>query len=150
MGERYKSLENRRRFLKLVGGSAVLIPLAGLHGCSSGEEPAKPAEKPKTAETPKPAEAPKPAPAPAAAPQPPAPGELARLSEDDAQASALGYKHDVSAIDTAKYPRYEAGQLCRNCALFQGDADAEWAGCTLFPGKAVNANGWCSAYAPKT
>jgi hypothetical protein len=152
MSERRTHKEDRRRVLKLLGGSAVLIPLASLHGCSGEKETASSmAPKADAPPAPKPAETAKPEPAPAAQTPPPAAGgDMPPLSEDDAQAVALGYKHDATETDTAKYPRYQAGQLCNNCALYQGDADAEWAGCTLFPGKAVNGLGWCSAYAPKT
>ncbi|MEF1220553.1 high-potential iron-sulfur protein [Photobacterium damselae] len=39
--------------------------------------------------------------------------------------------------------------MCANCALIQGKDGDEWRPCAIFPGKLVNANGWCSAYAPK-
>jgi hypothetical protein len=75
--------------------------------------------------------------------------DLPHLSEDDAQAAALGYKHDATQVDTSKFPKRagEAGadQFCHNCQLFQG-GDAEWGPCSIFPGKAVNNNGWCNAW----
>ena len=46
-------------------------------------------------------------------------------------------------------PRYEDGQACVNCALFQGGPGDEWANCSIFPGRQVKATGWCSVYAPK-
>ena len=46
------------------------------------------------------------------------------LSESDAQAVALSYKADASKVDKAKQPKYAAGQLCSNCALFQAPAGA--------------------------
>ena len=73
----------------------------------------------------------------------------AMVAETDPQASALGYKSDASKVDKIKYPRYAAGQVCTNCALFQGKADAAAAGCPLFAGKQVAGKGWCSAYAKK-
>ena len=57
--------------------------------------------------------------------------------------------HDASNVDASKYPRYQSGQACSNCQLFQAGGDEEWAGCSIFPGKLVNRAGWCSAYAPK-
>ncbi|MDP2532896.1 high-potential iron-sulfur protein [Photobacterium damselae subsp. piscicida] len=39
--------------------------------------------------------------------------------------------------------------MCANCALIQGKDGDEWRPCAIFPDKLVNANGWCSAYAPK-
>ena len=70
---------------------------------------------------------------------------LPRLTEDDALAVQLGYKHDATTVSHA---RYEAGQKCANCALYTG-GDAPWGPCQIIPGKQVNANGWCSTYAPK-
>jgi len=73
----------------------------------------------------------------------------ALIAETDPQAVALGYKADASKVDKAKYPRYAAGQICGNCVLFQGKADAAAGGCSLFAGKRVAGKGWCSAYAKK-
>jgi len=73
----------------------------------------------------------------------------AMVAENDAQATALGYKADATKVDKAKQPKYAAGQLCSNCALFQGAAGAAAGLCPLFAGKQVAAKGWCSAYAKK-
>ena len=73
----------------------------------------------------------------------------AMLAESDSQALALGYKADATKVDKAKQPKYASGQLCSNCALFQGAPSAAAAGCPLFAGKQVAAKGWCSAYAKK-
>ena len=67
----------------------------------------------------------------------------------DPQAVALGYVADATQTDTAKFKRYEAGQSCANCALYQGNADSETGPCPLFVGKSVRAAGWCNAWAPK-
>ena len=72
----------------------------------------------------------------------------AKLEESDAQAQALGYKHDATKVDKAKQPKYAAGQVCANCQLYAKAADP-WAACPLFGGKQVNAKGWCSAYVKK-
>jgi hypothetical protein len=73
----------------------------------------------------------------------------AALAETDAQAVALGYKADASKVDKAKFPKYAAGQVCTNCALFQGKASDAAGGCPLFAGKQVAGKGWCSAWAKK-
>jgi len=127
MSEDRRATQDRRRFLKIVGGSAVFVPIIGLTACSGGEDkaPAAPADTPPKA------------------------SGMPQLSEDDPQAKSLSYVHDATTIDSAKLPRFKAGQDCSNCALFQGKADQEWAGCSIFPGKAVNAAGWCTVYAPK-
>ena len=71
--------------------------------------------------------------------------QLPRVSEDGAMARALNCVHDARSVDTAV--RF-SNRYCFNCALFAGDADDEWAGCSIFPGKAVAGRGWCSAWAP--
>jgi High potential iron-sulfur protein len=73
----------------------------------------------------------------------------AMVSENDAQATALGYKADASKVDGAKFPKYAAGQQCSNCALYQGKPGGAAGGCPLFVGKQVSAKGWCSAWAKK-
>ncbi len=73
----------------------------------------------------------------------------AMVAETDPQASALGYKADASKVDKAKFPKYAAGQVCDNCALYQGKAGSAAGGCSLFAGKQVAGKGWCSAYAKK-
>lgn len=72
-----------------------------------------------------------------------------KLDEKDAQAVALGYVHDATKTNTKKYPKYAAGQVCTNCALYQGKAGDAWAGCPLFAGKQVAGKGWCSAWVKK-
>ena len=76
-------------------------------------------------------------------------GALPQIDEADPTAAALGYKHDTTKVDVAKYPNHKPTQVCANCKLVQGaDADA-WRPCGIFPGKTVNAKGWCAAYAAK-
>lgn len=75
--------------------------------------------------------------------------DVPRVDEANPQATALGYKHDASEVDTAKFTRYEPGQTCANCQLYTGAADSEWGPCGLFAGQHVAAAGWCSAWVPK-
>lgn len=157
---------SRRRFLKTSGTMVAMIPLVNLVGCS--EEAPAPAERTQEAaepaaaatdgaaaraaeatpdQTATPAQA---APAPSAEPQAAPAQTWAKLEESDPQAQALGYKHDAGAVDGAAYARYQAGQLCENCGLYQAGqgSEAGWGGCSIFPGKLVNAKGWCNAYVP--
>lgn len=134
----------RRQFLKTVGGTALIVPFVGLAACSGDKEAAAPASKAAPA-------AAKPEPAPKAEPAKAMPAEgaeLAKLSEDDPQAKSLSYVHDATTIDSSQ-PRYQAGQVCANCALYQGGESDEWAACSIFPGRQVKGTGWCSVYAPK-
>lgn len=151
MNRKPSSLQTRRGLLKLLGGTVVFVPLASLHGCSGENKPTAP----KSADSATPASKPS---APAAttsdskpmdAPAPESRDKvLPKLSEDAAQAVALGYLHDASKVDQGKYSRYAAGQICGNCALYQDKSGSEWGGCSLFPRNSVNKNGWCSAYVP--
>ena len=75
--------------------------------------------------------------------------ELPHQDEADPTASALGYKHDTTKVDKAKYPKHEATQKCSNCQLFQGKATDAWGPCALFGAKQVAGNGWCSAWVKK-
>ena len=73
----------------------------------------------------------------------------AMVDEKDAQAAALGYVADAKRVDTKKFPKYAAGQVCSNCALYQGKPADKAGGCPLFAGKQVAGPGWCSAWAKK-
>jgi hypothetical protein len=73
----------------------------------------------------------------------------AMVGEKDAQAVALGYVADATRADAKKFPKYAAGQVCANCALYQGKAGDAAGACPLFAGKQVAAKGWCSAWAKK-
>ncbi len=76
-------------------------------------------------------------------------GALPQLDEKDPTAQALGYKHDASKADKAKFKQYAAGQTCANCQLFQGKPTDAWAPCPILPGKLVAGKGWCSAWVKK-
>jgi len=68
------------------------------------------------------------------------------LDEKDPQALALGYVEDTNKADQKKFPNHAATQTCSRCALGQFKTGESYANCTLFAGKQVNANGWCSAF----
>lgn len=75
--------------------------------------------------------------------------DLPQLAEDDPMAMAMKYTHDASTVDPASRANPAEEQNCANCALIQGNDGDEWRPCQIFPGKAVNANGWCTVWAPK-
>lgn len=167
----------RRRLLHLFGTAAALLPVSLIVGCAD-DQPAAPASNARAPEPERPARqdstaatettqqdvaqrADEPAPEPVEqatenAPETttgPANEQAQKLSLDDPTAKALGYKHDAANVDLEKYPQRAAAgasnNLCRNCALYQGGEGEQWGPCTLFQGRLVNADGWCSAYAPK-
>jgi hypothetical protein len=80
--------------------------------------------------------------------------DLPRLEESDPVAMALGYVEDANATDTAKFPKRasEEGktQFCDNCALYAGEADSEFAACSIFQNRLVAGKGWCNAWVAKS
>lgn len=147
---------DRRAFLKLVSGGAVLIPLVGISACSKQESAvtaspgATPAATPESVPPSPPLAAkevvPTPAPTPAAA-EPT--GNWPHLDAGDPVAKSLGYHQNASLIDGTKYPQHMQGQVCRKCVQFKGGATDSWGPCAIFTGKQVNAGGWCTAFAAK-
>ncbi len=75
--------------------------------------------------------------------------DLPKITADDPVGMALKYTHDASNVDPALRTQPAADQSCANCAQLQGNEGDEWRPCTIFVGKLVNANGWCSVWVPK-
>ncbi len=75
-----------------------------------------------------------------------------KVTEDDPTATALGYKHDATTVDTSAWPKRAgeegAKQFCNNCALYMDQGDG-WGACSIFQGRLVNGNGWCNAWIQK-
>lgn len=65
--------------------------------------------------------------------------DVAAVDPESAQAKALQYVAESE----------KEGQGCYNCALYTGAEGSDMGPCVLFPGAAVMAAGWCSAFAPK-
>ena len=71
--------------------------------------------------------------------------DLPHVAESDPTAKALGYVEDASKTKAANH---KAGDTCANCQFYSGGASG-YGPCQLFPGKSVNAKGWCVSHAPK-
>ncbi|MGH8177128.1 MAG: high-potential iron-sulfur protein [Steroidobacter sp.] len=76
-------------------------------------------------------------------------GSLPHLDEKDSLAVAMGYVHDAKKVDANKVPQYKPDSLCSNCLQLTGKPGEQWRPCTIFPGKLVNADGWCKVWVPK-
>jgi hypothetical protein len=74
--------------------------------------------------------------------------DLPHLTTADPTAQALGYTEDATKVDAAKFPTHAAGTSCSSCNFFSAGSTG-YGPCQLFPGKAVNAKGWCSGYTKK-
>ncbi len=75
--------------------------------------------------------------------------QAARIEESDRTAVALGYKHDATKVDKARFPTFVAGRNCANCQLYAAKGSEEWAPCAAVGNKLVNAKGWCVAWVKK-
>jgi High potential iron-sulfur protein len=71
------------------------------------------------------------------------------LAESDPTAQALGYKADATKVDKMKFTKYQPGQACAGCQLYQGKAGEGSGPCPIFGAKEVSAKGWCRAYVKK-
>jgi hypothetical protein len=76
-------------------------------------------------------------------------GSAPHLEETDSLAKAMGYVHDHKKIDANSVPQYKPGSKCANCVQLQGKEGDQWRPCNLFPGKLVNAEGWCKVWVIK-
>ena len=74
---------------------------------------------------------------------------LPHVTLADPVAVSLGYHESAKSVEAAKFPNYKAGQQCSNCLQLTGKAGDAWRPCNLFPGKLVNAGGWCKVYVKK-
>ncbi|HEV2540331.1 MAG TPA: high-potential iron-sulfur protein [Frateuria sp.] len=72
--------------------------------------------------------------------------DLPHVAESDPTAKALDYVEDASQ---SKNPKHKAGDVCANCQFYSGTGTAGYGPCQLFPGKSVNAKGWCVSHTPK-
>jgi hypothetical protein len=72
--------------------------------------------------------------------------EPPHLSPKDPVATALSYTEDATTTTAATHL---PGSACANCNFFQGGT-AAFGPCQLFPGKTVNAKGWCTGYLKKS
>ncbi len=70
-------------------------------------------------------------------------GDLPHVAKDDPMAKSLKYSEDAAHSE-----RKTNDAFCHTCRFFKG-ADSGYGPCDLFPGKAVNANGWCSMWTKK-
>ncbi len=75
--------------------------------------------------------------------------EVPQVLEDDPIAAGLKYRHDATQAKRGDKAGIAAEQqFCSSCRFSEGGGD--WVACTIFPGKAVNARGWCTAWTPRT
>ena len=74
--------------------------------------------------------------------------DLPHVDPKDPTAAALGYVEDTKQADATKFASHKPDQMCAGCNLIQG-ATGDYRPCTIFPGKAVSAKGWCSAWVKK-
>jgi hypothetical protein len=112
--------QSRRDAVKLMLGTAVAIPVMNLIGVGS----VRAADAPPNA-----------------------------VPATDPTAIALKYQPDATKADRAAAARPgkpPAEQMCANCQFRLADqGGGDWSGCSLFPGKLINVNGWCASWTLK-
>jgi hypothetical protein len=73
-----------------------------------------------------------------------------KVNEKDSMAVALGYVADAKRVDTKTSPTYQPGSNCSGCSWYHGKAgDPAGGPCSFFPGRSVDANGWCRMWSKK-
>jgi hypothetical protein len=74
-----------------------------------------------------------------------------KITLDNPMAKALGYVHDASATDVAKFPKRAgaegAKQFCDNCSQYVVTEEG-WGTCAIFPNLLVAGKGWCNVWVP--
>jgi hypothetical protein len=76
-------------------------------------------------------------------------GPAPLVDPNDPTAKALGFVRDAAKVDVKSSPSYKPGQHCASCVQYQGKTGDTQGGCNLFPGKQVQAAGWCKVWAQK-
>ena len=66
------------------------------------------------------------------------------LKPDEPEAKKVKYIEDASSVKEVP-----PGNNCANCALYEGSYGSASGPCQLFPGRQVQAKGWCSSWSPQ-
>ena len=53
------------------------------------------------------------------------------VDEASETAVALGYRHDTTKVDAAKYPKHQSSQTCANCQFWQAKPGDAWSNCSM-------------------
>ncbi len=69
-----------------------------------------------------------------------------KIEETEPKAASLGYKHDSSKVDAARFPKHTPAEKCNNCMAWLGGPTDPWGECDLTADRLVSNTGWCSSY----
>lgn len=69
-----------------------------------------------------------------------------RVEENEPKAVSLGYRHDTTKVDKAKYPKHSASEKCSGCMAWLGKPADAAAECDLITDRLVSNAGWCSSF----
>ena len=72
---------------------------------------------------------------------------LTPLDTKDSTASALGFV--TEATTASSNPIYKKGERCASCVHFLGQPSDAMAGCKIYAGHSVPANGWCTVWSQR-
>ncbi len=72
-----------------------------------------------------------------------------KVDETEPLAIQIGYHLKAAAVEQTRFPQFTDQQNCGNCQLYagtSGESGESWGACTIFGGRMVAAEGWCSAW----
>lgn len=72
---------------------------------------------------------------------------LTPLDTKDSAASALGFV--TNAATAGSNPMYKKGEHCATCVHYLGQPTDATAGCNIYAGRSVPANGWCAGWSQR-
>ncbi len=72
---------------------------------------------------------------------------LTPLDTKDSAASALGFVTDASTAGSN--PIFKKGEHCASCVHYLGQPTDATAGCKIYAGHSVPANGWCTVWSQR-
>jgi hypothetical protein len=76
--------------------------------------------------------------------------DLSPLDENDPAAKAFAFVTDASKAEAGANPTFRMGQRCAECSRYQGKPTDARAGCVIFAGRSVPADGWCKAWSQRS
>ncbi|MGC4029785.1 MAG: high-potential iron-sulfur protein [Steroidobacteraceae bacterium] len=67
------------------------------------------------------------------------------LDEKEPAARTIDYVADAKTVNVGTHPTYKRGQSCTTCSFIEFGSGRQ-RGCSIVPGRLVNAAGWCKLW----
>lgn len=72
-----------------------------------------------------------------------------KLPETDSYAKSMGFKLNAKDVDRQRWTRYQEGQQCSKCQLWDGKPTDAFAPCSFFGDRLTPSAGWCKNFKVK-